>query len=338
MSKTRLPFPVGGVPLVMKTKALTIGILMLMLLAGCGNKGSTGTGSSTAFIGGTEGLIITFQEQNPPAEVTDDGFPFFAIIRLENKGEHQVLANEVRVDLEGILPSDFGVAEDEIRGKQPLSTLEPKRRDPNGNMRDGSIESITFPSEDKSFVPKRFTGNVQVNFQANVCYKYATYANGKICVLKDLINRNPKALCDPNTGKASASSSSPIQITGFREAVTGRDKVSFSFDVVHSGAGNIYKVDDGRPAADCPRGTGSLPLENLVLVTVSAEGLNGITCDLSNQGVKGYVRLDAGKRTVTCNVDLTNQHNIDYEKVIDIKAEFNYRDVKDKSVLVKHLV
>lgn len=322
----------------MKTKALILGILMVMVLAGCGNQSNTGTGSSTAFIGGTEGLVITFQEQNPPSEATDDGFPFFAIVRLENKGEYQVNPNEVRVDLEGVLPSDFGVSEDQIRNKQPRLTLEPKRRDPNGNIRDGSIESITFPSEDMSFIPKEFTGNVQVNFQANVCYKYGTNANGKICVLKDMINRDSKALCDPNTGKASASSSSPVQITSFRQAVTGRDKTSFSFDVIHSGSGNIYKVDDGRPAADCPRGTGSLPLENLVLLKVSAEGLNGITCDLSNQGTTGYVRLDNGRRTVTCNVDLTNQHNIDYEKVIDIKAEFNYRDVKDKAMLVKHLV
>ncbi len=321
----------------MKTKALIVGILLLMVLTGC-SKQSGGTGSSTSFIGGTEGLVITFQDQNPPTEVTDDGFPFFAIVRLENRGEYQVLPSEVRVDLEGVLPSDFGVSEEEIRNKQPRSTLEPKRRDPNGNIRDGSIESITFPSEDKSFTPKRFTGNVQVNFQANVCYKYGTNANGKICVLKDMINRNAKALCDPNTGKASASSSSPVQITGFRQSATGRDKTSFSFDVVHGGTGTIYKVDDGRPAADCPRGTGGISFENLVLIKVSAEGLNGITCDLSNQGTTGYVRLDNGRRTVTCNVDLTGQHNIDYEKVIDINAEFNYRDVKDKTMLVKHLV
>jgi hypothetical protein len=323
----------------MKMRVWMVGLLLIMVLAGCGRQSSTGTGSTTPFIGGSSGLVVDFQQETPPAEVTDDGFPFNAIVRIENKGESQVRPEQIKVSLEGFLPSDFGVSEEEIRNKQPREVLEPKRRDPNGNLVDGTTAFITFPSEDKAFIAKHFTGNVEVPFRAEMCYKYATNANGKICVLKDLINKNPKALCNPNGGQTSASSSSPIQITGFREAVTGRDKVSFTFDVVHSGNGNIYKVGEGRADADCPRDVISRQsLENQVLVTVSAEGLSGITCDFPSQATSGYVRLVSGKRTVTCTVDLTNQHNIDYEKIIDIKAEFNYLDAKDKRVLVKHLI
>ena len=320
-------------------KFLVVGILLVMAVAGCAQQ-STQTGSTTPFIGGTSAIVIDFVDGSPPAEVTDDSsFSFNAIVRLENKGEYKLEPNQVKVSLEGFLTSDFGVGEAELVDKSPNEVLGPRQRDPNGNINEGGVTFITLPSEGSSLVPKKFTGNVEFPFRANVCYKYTTTANARICVLRDLLNKNPKALCDPNVGKAVASSSSPIQISGFRESAIGKDKISFSFDVVHSGNGNVFKFGDGREDANCPRDAREMRVnEDQVLVNVGAEGLNGLNCNFPNSGNVGYVRLISGKRTVTCTVDLTQQHNTDYEKIVDITAEFNYRDSKDKKVLVKHLI
>ncbi len=318
---------------------LVFSILAVLALAGCSKQTGT-TGSSTPFIGGTSGIVIDFEQDSPPAEVTDDGsFSFNTIIRLENKGEFKLQPHQIRINLEGFLPSDFSVGEADLTDKQPNEILEPRRRDPNGNTIEGTVTFITIPSEGSFLTPKRFTGNVEFPFRATACYKYGTTANARICVLRDLLNKNVKAICNPNTAKTVASSSSPVQISGFREAVIGRDKISFSFDVVHSGNGNVFKVGEGRSDADCPRDARDMRQnEDQVLVTVNAEGLNGLNCNFPNSGNQGYVRLISGRRTITCTVDLTQQHNTDYEKIVDITAEFNYRDTKDKRVLVKHLI
>ncbi|HII65743.1 TPA: hypothetical protein HA295_03135 [Candidatus Woesearchaeota archaeon] len=319
-------------------KIILAGILLAVILAGCG-KQSTQTGSTAPFIGGTTGLVIDFEEDSPPAEVTDDGsYSFNTIVRLENRGEYKLQPQQVRVSLEGFLPSDFSSSEGDLIDRQPSEILEPRRRDANGNVIDGTVTFVTIPSEGSSpLVPKKFTGNVQFPFRANVCYKYGTTANARICVLKDLLNKQSKAICDPNTGKSVASSSSPIQISGFRESVIGRDKISFSFDVIHSGNGNVFKSDTGD--AVCPRDAREMrQSEDQVSVRVDAEGLNNLNCNFPTSGNAGFVRLISGKRTITCTLDLSGQHNTDYEKIIDISAEFNYRDYKDKTVLVKHLI
>ncbi len=322
-----------------RTQVFIVFGIVLLLLVGCSKQSSTGTGSKTPFIGGSTGMVIDFQEGSPPPEVTDDNsYSFFAMVRVENKGEWPVPRENAKVSLEGFLPTDFGVSESDLINKFPRDNLEPKRRDPNGNMVDGTITFISFPSEDRALVPKKFTGNVEVPFRASICYAYGTNAQGNICVLKDLLNKQKNPLCDPNAGKGVASSSSPVQISGFREAVIGKDKVSFSFDVVHSGSGNIFKIDNG--VANCPFDAREMRVnEDFVKVSVTAEGLNQMSCNMDG-GVSnvGYVKLVSGKRLVTCTVDLTGQHNTDYEKIVDIKAEFNYRESKDTKVLVKHLV
>jgi len=320
-------------------KLFILGVLLILALAACG-KQTTTTGSGTPFIGGTSGLVIDFEEDAPPAEVTDDGtYSFNTIIRLENKGEYRIEPNQVKVSLEGFLPSDFSVSQEDLQDKQPTEVLEPKRRDANGNAIDGTVAFLTIPSDDQPLVPKRFTGNVEFSYRVSACYKYGTTANARVCILKDLLSKQTGALCDPNAASSSASSSSPIQISGFRESVIGRDKISFSFDVVHSGNGNVFKVGDDRPDASCPTDARETRAnEDQVHVLVNAEGMSGLTCNFPQSGNTGYVRLISGKRTVTCTVDLAGQHSSDFEKVIDITAEFNYKDSKDKKVLVKHLI
>lgn len=318
-----------------------ISIMALFLVAGCGNQQDTsGSGSDNPFIGGTTGLVFDFEEDSPPAEVTDDGtFSFVSIVRLENKGETPVSQDDVKISLEGFLPTDFGVSSSDLQDQRPNEDLEPVRRDPDGNKIDGTVTFVTIPDEDKPLVPKRFNGNVEFPFRANVCYKYATQAQARICVLKDLLSRQDDPLCNPNTGGGIDSSSSPVQITGFRQSVIGKDKISFSFDVTHSGNGNIFKIGDGQTAAECPSDAREIRTnEDQVHIKIDAEGLSGLSCNLQGGENDGYVRLIGGKRTVTCTLDLTGQHDSDFEAVVGMSAEFNYEDFTETKVLVKHLI
>ena len=87
-------------------------ISIILAISACARGGSTPVGAPTSpFIGGTSGLVINFEEDSPPPEVTDQAFPFKAIVRLVNEGEDEVLRNDVKVQLKGFSPKDFNVAD-----------------------------------------------------------------------------------------------------------------------------------------------------------------------------------------------------------------------------------
>lgn len=343
---------------------LVILFLLAFAVSAC-KQGSQPTGAPTnPFIGGTSGLVINFETDSPPPEVTDQAFPFKAIVRLANEGETQVLRNDVEVKLVGFSASDFdnvdvptGIAADTVKASQadlivaPIGDdLRPKARDADGELLEGSTTFVEIP-QTKMLQADSVTGNTEYTFRADVCYKYRTTSQARLCVLADLINIGQNEVCNPNQAKSVFSSSSPVQINNFREAVIGRDKVTFSFDIVHSGNGNIYQMET-KPAGapNCPRDdlTNRRVKLDKVNVTVDAGDLNGETslgCNLENEKalpttnvLTGSVRLIGGRRTVTCTLDLTGKHSSDFEKIANIYLDFNYDDNKETKVLVKHLL
>jgi len=182
-------------------------------------------------------------------------------------------------------------------------------------------------------------GNNVYIFRADVCYLYQTKAVSEICVLANQIDVVDDAICDPIELKSVFSSSSPLQITSFRQSVAGKDKIQFSFDIVHSGSGDVF---DPTTTADCPKDPSNRRKnENEVRVTVKT-GLTddklkcvGLT-DAATESSK-VVKLVNGKRTITCTQEL-DAGRADFKKTVDITVDFNYLESADTEVLVKHLI
>ena len=317
---------------------------LLLLVAGCqGSAGGSDTGTSAPrdpFLGGSEGLEIEFLDGEPPEEVTDQGvFPFQAIVTLQNQGEFDLKRDDVRVDLIGFLPEDFGANPSDLDDRRPEDDLIPKIRDSEGNIQDPILTEVTFPEVGDTFnFHGSVTGNTVFIFRADVCYKYQTKALSQICVLQDLININDDSICDPSTSKTTHSSASPLQVSRFRQTVSGRDKISFSFDVTHSGDGDVYKEGDATsPPGHCPKDTRERREKlNRVKVTVDT-GLSNLRCVGFEGSTTGFITLVNGKRTVTCTQELDPDRN-DFTKNVDITLDFNYRDDAEREVLVKHLI
>ncbi|MBI2135027.1 hypothetical protein HYU09_03475 [Candidatus Woesearchaeota archaeon] len=318
-----------------------ISILALFVIAGCqgGSSDNTGAAPRTPFLGGDNGLEIKFIDGSPPKEVADSGtFDFQAIVSLQNKGEFDLDRGQVNVDLIGFLPEDFGASQNELTDKEPEDDPSARKRDADGNIIEPTLTFITFPNTDSSFNFERsVTGNTVFVFRADVCYKYQTKALSRLCVLRDLVNVKNDDVCKPNDPKTVFSSGSPLKVTSFRETVAGQDKVSFSFDVTHSAAGNVFKEgDSSSPAASCPRDPReSREKENKVLVTVDT-GLPNLRCVGLSGSTTGYITLVNGKRTVTCTQELDPGRN-DFETNVEITLDFNYQDSVQQDVLVKHL-
>jgi len=325
---------------------LLIGVIALLVIAGCGGGGgggggdTTGVAPKTPFLGGNDGVKIDFLEGEPPEEVTDGGiYDFQAIVSLQNNGEFNLKRDDVKVDLVGFLPEDFGVSADQLSDKIPEDDLSPRIRDSEGNIQDAIVTEVTFPDVDSFFNFERsVTGNTVFIFRADVCYKYQTKALSRICVLRDLVNLDNDDICDPSESKRSFSSSSPLKVGSFQQSVVGRDKISFNFDITHVGQGNVFKEGDSTsPPASCPKDSRERrEKENRVLITVDT-GLPLLKCSGLSGGSSGFITLVNGKRNVRCTQELDPGRN-DFETNVEVTLDFNYKDNAQRDVLVKHIL
>ena len=333
----------------MNKKHLIIPLLvcLVLLASACNKSGAATTGAPrTPFIGGTAGITINFEKDSPPPEVTDDEtFGFRAIVRLKNEGEHTVPLDHVKVNLIGFDPADFGQSFDDLRDVLPADALESKKRDAEGNLIEGTTTYAEFPKSGGDFIPSRFPGNTPFTFRADVCYNYKTEAITKLCVLRDMINVRDDAICRPTITNPVYSSSAPVQVVNFRQNVVGRDKLSFSFDIVLSGNVDIfwskdertpYTFDDG-----CPRDPRTRrEVENNVGIEITEVPVDpvfsGLKCGGLDGDSTGVVRIINGRRTITCTVELV-QDRLDLEKTVGINLKYNVLDNKETEILVKHM-
>lgn len=335
-------------------RLIAFSAVFLLFIAGCsGEKTQTGA-PTTPFLGGAGGLEISFLEGNPPSEVTDGStFSFQAIVKLKNVGEHDVAKDQIKVSLIGFLPSQFNpntpdnFDETKLKDRNAPDDLTGRKRDAEGNIIEPVESFVTFPEDAKNFNFKdQIAGNNIFVFRADACYKYQTRVKSDICILQSQIDVSEGAICKPSEAKAVFSSGSPIKVTSFRENVAGGNKLQLSFDVDHSGSGNVF---DPTTAADCPRDSaGRRAKEDQVIINVdtglpTASGYQLRCVGLSDVAgattakQSGKVKLISGKRTITCTLD-TPAARTDFIKPVDITVDFNYAQNADKEVLVKHIL
>lgn len=312
-------------------------VLLALAVAGCkgGEKGAVSS-ASTPFIGGTEGLRISFLENAPPRETLDNPKAsldkskwelsmFDIAMRVENVGEQKIAAKALTVTIGGIYAGDFNVG----TGKKTTSLaalldkeLEGVRKDPEGEKLPGGIDEVTF--QDLAYI-KSLEGNNEFPIQADACYPYKTRAVADFCMRKEL-TKATSGVCQIKGSKPVFSSGGPIQVTSFEEAVGGTQKVILKFKIKATGAGTFYKP------GGCNKG--NFQEENFVKVTVDS-GVPGLSCSgwgtsLTNE----KVRLTNGEASVTC---LQSGVTVDALQKMNIYLDYNHLISTSTKILVKHL-
>ena len=321
-------------------------LCLILLISACKKTGAaTGTAPRTPFIGGTAGITMGFEKGNPPPEVTDDGsFEFNAIVRLKNDGEFTVDKSQIKLNLIGFDPGDFSLGGfDGLRNVEPEAKLEPRRRGAEGDIIEGTTTFATFP-RDGFFTPVEFVGNTEFTFRAEACYNYRTQAFAKLCVLRDMVNVKDNSICKPNGAKTIQSSSAPVQVSNLKQNVIGKDKLSFSFDIILNGNVDIFS-DIEKPSTGfdiaCPKEPRQRrQVENKVTVQVIESPSDPILINTKCGGLgnskQGEVFLVDGKRTIICTAELVSDRE-DLERGIAVDVSYNVLDDKETKVLVKHL-
>ncbi len=279
-----------------------------------------------AFVGGSQGIMLSFTEGTPPGEVFDRGrSPFSVNVMVENKGEWDVDSSDVTVTISGINPAVFSNPD---LSKSPTVDLLGVEKDVQGNIVPGTITYIDFPGFNYQ---DEIAGSVDLTIKADVCYDYGTNVNSKLCVLKDLLGRVPgsqSSLCTVTEDKSVENSGAPVQVAEFKEKAVESDKIMFTFVVQHVGTGYVSEL-----GSNC---ASTLDKKDKVRVSVDT-GISGqLSCSFDDgTGSSGTVTLYGGRRLITCTQ--TKADVADYEQLINIELEYEYMNSVYAPLKVSHL-
>jgi len=307
----------------MDKKIILILVSFLLLIGGqqCAEEVTIGT----AFVGGSQGLVLDFIEGAPPDEIFDQGkTPFSVNVKVENKGEWDVDENDAAITISGINPAVF---DNPDLSKDLNVDLQGTEKDVQGNIIPGTITYLNFPGFNYM---NTITGSVDLTIKADVCYEYGTNVNSKLCVLKDLLGRVAGAtspVCIVNEAKAVENSGAPVKVMELKERAIESDKIMFTFIVQHVGTGYISELN-----SDCDSG---LDKKDKVNVGVDTGIPGDLSCTFDDgTGSEGTVTLYGGQRLVTCTQTKTD--NADYEQLIKIELEYDCQDSITTPLKISH--
>ncbi len=307
----------------MKTNILII-LFAFILLVGCTPTDKTPI-EKNPYIGGTNGLIISFRENAPPSDIFDGGDdPFDIVVNLKNEGEFNIPQGGAQLRISGIQAAEFGQNENNMR--QTLNFEIPgKTKDSEDNVIPGGYEDVEFTNFNHA---QPLTGTLTYPLRVDVCYLYGGLSTSKLCYKKNLRTTDTN-ICTVAESKQVFNSGQPIQVKDLTEYVKGSDRIGFTFKVVRLGNGETFKDT----LANCDDAT--YQEKNRVFVNVDT-GEAGLECRGLKDGgpASGYVRLSSGEAVVSC--DQPAAVNSDYEKPMTITLRYKFQEDVSTHLVVKH--
>lgn len=343
-----------------------------VFLAACTNNGEEI--GQTAFIGGTQGLVINFLPNSPPEKVVyGERFPIQ--IEIENVGEATIPQHEdpaksnIIVDITGIYAADFNSDDGRLDTKYidlGPEGLEPIRQTPQGDRLPGGVEILEYEIEGYQ---RRLSGNLEVNIRADICYAYQTVASVKYCSLSNTQSARD-SICQIDGNKQVANSAGPVQLASVSQAVAGRDDTTFTLTFRHLGNGDLSKITEEQNSPGYPGSYGPqmkqdvrtsecnpadrISNENVVYVEIYPQA--GSTTDRETVNFEnfrctgfaqkrqigtdtfyniGWVRLTNGQAKITCNL---NDMQTDAIREMRVFMVYDYKESKEKTMLIQHLL
>ena len=307
-------------------RKLLVMFLIILALLTMAQECQTGTEDGDLkdpFVGGTEGLQISFEDGRPPEFVSDGGaWPFYIDVVLKNLGESYVEGSDVKITISGPNPSDFGVSSSAlIKDGIAEDIYELKKEE--GRIIEPAEVYVTFGEFNFEDI---LEADFPFNIRADICYKYETKAKTNGCVLKDPTASEETAYCNVREAKIVYNSGAPIQIANFEESPAGSDKIKYVFTIKHVGNGRFFS-----PEVKCGDDKRS---ENKVHFEIDSR-----VADLNCQGVSGggkagevYLGRD-GEADVTCIQQFRSEN--DFIDRITVDITYDYLQIKEIPFLVK---
>jgi len=309
-------------------KHLVLSVMVMFFLAAC-QTGDSGSQAGTPFLGGTQGLVLSFADDTPPGTVFDKGtFPFDVVVKVDNKGEFEIPKNKIFIDVLGFEPNQFGMSAAAL-SKSPDDNLLARTKDVQGNVIEPGPAFVEFP--DLNYQGEVAGSELSFKVRAQACYLYGTFATTQLCSRQNVINPAAGGICEVNEDKQVYNSGAPVQVRSVVEQARAKDKIGITFEITHVGTGKIFQRDH---LCDNTVRT----FEDKVFVEVQSP-LPGMTCTGLQAGyneASGFATLYGGTKTITCTQPLATPR--DYEFPVTISLTYDYNEGIDTDVVVKHTV
>lgn len=342
-------------------------LILLILTSGClgGKSKSGGTTKVKKDIKksvedvrkGTEGILVSFVPNNPPAKMSvekDAPNDIKVVLQLNNKGAYPQPDEGAkglgpgfgRVYLSGydkniieFTQKSFDLSHTALEGK---STINPN----------GGIDFVTFDGKVK--VENLNVEKYEPTLLATACYYYFTIAGPQVCIDPDPYSTiTQKKVCEVSDTTLN-NQGAPIAITKIEEEALAT-KTQFRITIKNVGGGEVLKgsVSDpsglslglGPEAFDkCnPFGTKKLEREDVDKVNVlevkigNKDLLCGPFAEGTVKNTNGFVRLINNEGAIICELpkQYYGEANTAYTTPLKIKLSYVYKNTAERKVLIK---
>ncbi|MFT4311168.1 MAG: hypothetical protein ACMXX7_00925 [Candidatus Woesearchaeota archaeon] len=313
-------------------KKTMIMMFALLLLTACGTNGGGDGIGTTPFIGGTQGIKMEFVENFPPERVSDGSGQedFDIVVKLTNKGEAEVAAEDVRVRLSGFSPHLFGYSADNLTKTAP-ENIESNIKNPDGSI----IASLPVEVDFERFrYQQAVQGTQSFPLRAEICYLYSTFVASTICVKEDFRSDQTGDICTVASTRTAFNSAAPLQVIDVRQTAARQDTTRIVFTIANRDSGKVFRHDslcesEGR-------------MEDRVYVQF--QGLNpqegeevncrSLRTDDGSGGTEGYVTLNAeGRAEVSC--DVTFDERTPRIQPFGLELSYKYNENIQRNIIVE---
>ena len=298
----------------MKKIIIPILVLSLFLITACNNEETAPT-TGGAFIGGTEGIIASFE----PISVEEDGIytifdteDFPLDIVLKNKGEEVVPAGKITLRLLGPAREEFqNIPNWELQNQEEIEKISEFNPE-------GGEEIATFTPNARATYISPVTGFIDINWNLEYEYEYKTHLIvNDVCFKGDITD--PK-VCEVKEAKAYSVSGAPITVTGVEEDTAGKGVVMLKINVENVGTGDSTIAGDEFDKRF-----------DQISYTIS----EGDKWECKSSGRENQARLVENKAQIICRLKSPLDENDLYTKSVRLTLDYNYRELIQEKLRIK---
>ncbi|MDO8656166.1 MAG: hypothetical protein Q7K45_02930 [Nanoarchaeota archaeon] len=298
----------------MKKLMIFLTIISLFLLTSCGeSQQQTNTGG--VFIGGTQGVIATFEPFSVKVDniytiFDTEDFPINVI--LKNKGEEVVTPGKVTLRLLGPAKEDFqNIPQWQVLNKEEISKISEFNPD-------GGEEVVSFTPTVNAKYTALVTGFTDLTWNLEYAYDYKTHLiMNDVCFKGDF--RDPK-VCDVEGDKTFAVSGAPITVTKVNQDTAGKGLIVVKIDISNAGKGQSTFV-------------GKEFDERFSQVSYSVDEAAKWECKSS--GRQNEARLVDGKAQITCQLKTPVPENDVFTKSLRLTLDYKYKELIQEKLRIK---